>query len=386
MSHESSRFRSAPAASDDPRLNVEQFGIKRGLLVLREGKSFFHFDDVWAAPPRYLIPMSELSDKPDLVVRARGYQLAVRAVAASTNERTVVPVVVPPGGVFGHSAFVDVGDSPDTFRLGTLGFLSTFPLDWCLRQFVGSNVSLFYLKNAPIPRILPWTYLVHSAFRLSCNHGGYAPLWTEQLGDVWREPTPKHTWPVLASDDARWAVRAAIDAVVADAYGLDREQYEHVLSAFSHKSYPKAPDLCLAAFDELKAIGLDAFTKKHDPYWDNPLNESLPKPVIDLPIPVEQGQAQPSLGPLFDGLDPLPAAEPAAPKPAPRNRRATGNGAYEAILRLLDERGLIVSVDAQQATGLDAAGVRPHLARLVEEGRAVTEGQRRGTKYRRIDG
>ena len=37
---------------------------------------------------------------------------------------------------------------------------------------------------------------------------------------------------------------------------------------------PKAPELCLAMFDELKAIGLDAFTKKHDPYWDIPLNDT----------------------------------------------------------------------------------------------------------------
>ncbi|MDK9701107.1 MAG: hypothetical protein OEM52_13275, partial [bacterium] len=77
-----------------------------------------------------------------------------------------------------------------------------------------------------------------------------------------------------------------IDAVIAQAYGLSREQYEHVLSTFSHKSYPKAPTLCLAKFDELTAIGLDAFTKKYDPYWDIPLNENLPQPVIDLPIPI----------------------------------------------------------------------------------------------------
>jgi len=121
-----------------------------------------------------------------------------------------------------------------------------------------------------------------------------------ELGDAWREPTPKHTWPVLEGDDTRWAVRAAIDAVVADSYGLDRAQYEHVLSTFSHKSYPKAPELCRAAFDELKAIGLEAFTKKHDPYWDIPLNESLPKPVIDLPIPGEEKPSESSLGPLFD--------------------------------------------------------------------------------------
>ncbi|NLF15826.1 MAG: hypothetical protein GX595_01015 [Lentisphaerae bacterium] len=127
--------------------------------------------------------------------------------------------------------------------------------------------------------------LAHGGLRLTCNHAGYAPLWREQVGDAWREPgRAPFTWPVLEGDDARWAVRAAIDAVVADAYGLSREHYAHVLSTFSHKSYPKAPELCLAAFDELKALGLDAFTQKHDPYWDIPLNEALPKPVIDLPM------------------------------------------------------------------------------------------------------
>ncbi len=65
--------------------------------------------------------------------------------------------------------------------------------------------------------------------------------------------------------------------------------YEHVLSTFSHASYPKAPVLCLAKFDELKRLGLDAFTRKYDPYHDIPLNENLPEPVIDLPIPGDIG-------------------------------------------------------------------------------------------------
>ena len=132
--------------------------------------------------------------------------------------------------------------------------------------------------------------------RLPCNHAGYDPLWREQVGDTWRKPKPPFTWPVLVTDDERWQVRAAIDAVVADAYGLNREQYAHVLSTFSHKSYLQAPALCLAKFDELKRICVDAFTKKYDPYWDIPLNESLPKPVIELPTPAEQRG-------LFDGAD-----------------------------------------------------------------------------------
>jgi hypothetical protein len=81
---------------------------------------------------------------------------------------------------------------------------------------------------------------------------------------------------------ARWA---ALDAVVAQAYGLTRDQYARVLSTFSHATYKDAPRQCLAAFDELQSLGLEAFTKKHDPYWDVPLNENLHQPVIDLPIP-----------------------------------------------------------------------------------------------------
>lgn len=134
--------------------------------------------------------------------------------------------------------------------------------------------------------------LSHSALRLSCNHAGYAPLWREQLGDTWREATPPFTWPVLVGDDVRWAVRAVIDAVVAQAYGLDRGQYAHVLSTFSHKSYPQAPALCLARFDELTEIGLDAFTKRWDPYWDVLLNEALPEAVIELPVAAAGGDGQ----------------------------------------------------------------------------------------------
>ncbi|MBE7558419.1 hypothetical protein HS125_05545 [bacterium] len=137
--------------------------------------------------------------------------------------------------------------------------------------------------------------------RLSCNNVAYAHLWEEQLGEAWREARPPFTWPVLEGDDARWELRAAIDAVVADAYGLSREQYAHVLSTFSHKSYSKAPDLCLARFDELKAIGLDAFTRKYDPYWDIPLNENLPQPVIDLPD-LEDDNNTDAAHPLLRGI------------------------------------------------------------------------------------
>jgi hypothetical protein len=92
------------------------------------------------------------------------------------------------------------------------------------------------------------------------------------------------------------------DSLVAHAYGLTRDQYAHVLSTFSHSTYQDARRQCLAAFDELQQIGLEPFTQKHDPYWNLPLNENLPQPVIDLPIPAAApGEAlRARTGQLFD--------------------------------------------------------------------------------------
>jgi hypothetical protein len=89
---------------------------------------------------------------------------------------------------------------------------------------------------------------------------------------------------VLSGDAVRWAVRAAIDAAEAQAYGLTRDQYASSLSTFRHSSYKDAPRQYLVAFDEVQSTGIEACTKRHDPHWDVPLNENLPQPVIDLRI------------------------------------------------------------------------------------------------------
>ncbi|MCY2994682.1 MAG: N-6 DNA methylase [Planctomycetota bacterium] len=266
--------------------------IQRRLLLLHDDKTYDTYSDLtrkWR--PRYLVPLDNLGDKPSWVRSASFYRLSFRNITGATNYRTCIAHLLPPGHLFGHGASCDrTPENHATFvALGFLSVLASFAFDYCLRLKTLANLSLFIVDGCPFPAIeTRRPFLAHSALRLTCNHSGYAPLWHEQLGDAWREPgKPQFTWPVLAGDDERWDVRSAIDAVVADAYGLSRDQYAHVLSTFSHASYRKAPELCLAKFDELKQIGLDAFTRKYDPYHDIPLNENLPQPVIDLPIPGE---------------------------------------------------------------------------------------------------
>jgi hypothetical protein len=252
------------------------------------------------------------------------YRLALRSTCGSpkTNQRSVVSCVLQPGVVATHSMWVDQEPKRHSHAgaLALSGLLNAFVVDHAIRPRVTSNLGKELLRSLLVPtaaaRACRSGLLGHLVLRLECNSHAYAPLWHEQVGDAWREPKAAFNWPVLEDDDARWAVRAAIDAVVADAYGLSRSQYAHVLSTFSHKSYPKAPTLCLAAFDELKAIGLDAFTRRHDPYHDLPLNEDLPKPVIDIPIP-EAGVQQGRLA--FGGEELSAPASP--PRRPPRGRR-----------------------------------------------------------------
>lgn len=283
-------FREAPIGVNTRDPAVAAHLVQSAIVPLHEGKTFHQYDDQWGDPPRYVASLYGLRDRPRWLTLTRYYRLVYRAIAASTNERTAIACLLPPPCVNTRKAASDITAQLHSLHssLMMLGILNAFALDYALRAMVQTDVSLFIVKRLSVPIISSpsQVFLAHAALRLSCNHEGYAPLWKEQLGDeTWRESTPKHSWPVLAGDDARWDVRATIDAVVADAYGLSREQYQHVLGSFSHKSYPKAPEKCLAAFDDLKQVGLDAFVRKHDPYHDIPLNENLPKPVIELQIP-----------------------------------------------------------------------------------------------------
>lgn len=236
-------------------------------LPLHEGKTFHQYSDRWA-PPRYFLRSDSPSVRDHWRAAAGHYRLAFRAIASATNERTAIFCLLPPGHLLGNSA---PGERTPMRRdpraaLALLAVANSFCFDWALRGRASANVNLFILNRCPLPSLSPaeTRFLSHAALRLSCNHAGYAALWQSQLGSTEASPS----WPVLDTDLRRWEVRADIDALVAAAYGLSREEYSQVLGAFHHRTFAAAPQLCLDAFDQLFTVGKEAFLRERDPFWN----------------------------------------------------------------------------------------------------------------------
>ena len=279
-------------ADGDPRSPVVGGALlKRGYLPLHEGKTFHQFDDRWGSRPRYLVGRDRLGDGAPWLRAAQYYRLAFRGIASSTNERTGIFTVLPPGVLVGNSAPAEAEpwDRPDRAALLLCALCNTHCVDYLIRVRTSANLNLFIVRQTALPSLGGIeALLVHSALRLVCNHEGYSPLWRSQLRGAWREPpATEPSWPVLAGGPARQVVRAAVDAAVARAFGLTRSQYGHVLSTFSHSSWLDGPSVCLAAFDEWGRVGRRAFVRRHDPYADVSLAEGTASGFTDLdPGPV----------------------------------------------------------------------------------------------------
>jgi len=250
---------------------------RNACLMLHEGKTIQQYDDRWESGARYAVPVSSLKDKPAWREAARYFRLALRKISRSTDERTAIAAFTSPGYLFNDTAPVERAPHrrANAVALQLCAVINSFTFDWALRQKAAATINLFILEACPVCDLSAPAarFLAHGALLLSCNHAAYAPLWREQLGTA----SPA-SWPAIAPQPERWRLRAAIDAVVASAYGLTRADYEHVLGSFTHNHFAAAPAFCLAAFDDLTAQGLIGFCRAYDPYDDIALVVALASP------------------------------------------------------------------------------------------------------------
>jgi hypothetical protein len=204
--------------------------IERG-LPLYEGKMIHQFD-AYYAKPRYWI--EEVEGSQNILKSAtadwyKGYRVAFREIARSTDIRTCIAAVLPPKTFAGHTLWVGVTPN-NKILLYYISVVNSFCLDWITRFKVGTHVTLFVMKQLPIPRLNAgnpyFDAIVPRAAQLACTTPAFADLWQSVMGSGWDE---SHA---ITDSTQRQALRDDLDALVAHLYGLTRSEFAHILGNF----------------------------------------------------------------------------------------------------------------------------------------------------------
>jgi hypothetical protein len=222
MTNDSYLFRTEPAA---------------GRLPLYEGKMIHQFTHQWNdGALKYWVDEREgraalLGRRADRgqCLGYQDYRLAFRGVASSTNERTMIAALIPPA-FHGNSLPTVEIYSEDGARLISdelylCAVFNSFVFDYLLRLRVSANLNFFYIYQMPVPPTDGrYAALVERAARLTCTSPEFDRLARAiGIGD--------HRAGAQAAQE-RARLRAELDALVAQLYGLDEAEFAHVLAAF----------------------------------------------------------------------------------------------------------------------------------------------------------
>ena len=226
------------------------------LVPLYEGKLFHQFDNRWAtfdgaknskgepverdvtqaekADPGFAITPRYWVRKADVQARYvdrqgrrwwnEPWMLAFRDVSRSTDERTVVSMVLPSCYGAGHTAPLLYPKVPVDLAACLLGNLNSFMVDYVLRiKQSSAHVSLFYLWQLPV--LWPSQYkkadvdfIVPRVAVLTRN--------SEEINAIWLTDYPAYSFQELRD---RLKIRAELDAYYARLYGMTRCELEYVL-------------------------------------------------------------------------------------------------------------------------------------------------------------
>jgi hypothetical protein len=221
-------------------------------LPVYQGAMFYHFcpgfqafdsstfrKDNWATNgwdnirflPRFLASQEHFAARFHIADRIK---IALRDITSNTNERTLVCSVIPnfPTGHTTPAFRLTYHDLPRLLSLSAAA--SSLVIDYVSRASMsGSHMSYFVFAELPVPfktenkRVLEHVALLTA--RLTFTHRYFAPEWMS-LKHYYPELSVrewKHWWAVTEADRLR--LRVEIDALFADLYGLDPNDFDWIV-------------------------------------------------------------------------------------------------------------------------------------------------------------
>lgn len=154
-------------------------------------------------------------------------RIAFRDVARSTDTRTSIAALVPPGTVLVNSApYAFRYDGDARIEAYLLGVLSSIPLDWYARKFVELHMNLHIFNGLPIPEYRPDTALSSRVVAVSGRLAAVDARYQDWAADVGVEVGTAKEEPVKSD------LIAELDALVSLLYGLNEEQVRHIFATF----------------------------------------------------------------------------------------------------------------------------------------------------------
>ncbi len=222
-------------------------------LPLYEGKMVHQFEHRFAEPRYWLAPEAKAqllakhgaSAWPDTVFR-----IGWRDVSAATNERTLLCAALPLASGCGHTLpATQTSTLTSEQSVFLAGLWNSFSIDFLARMRVTNHLTFSILQHLPIPRCrrgqLHFDAIVLNATRLTCVAPEFAQLWNE-VAQHYPDTVPTPWRPEHAATDPRERaqLRAEIDALVADLYGLSQEDFAYILTTFPllDRDQPALPD------------------------------------------------------------------------------------------------------------------------------------------------
>jgi hypothetical protein len=198
-------------------------------LIVYEGKMIEQFNHK-LDKPQWHISMDKLKTTR---FYSRGdwkhYRFAIRRIARSNDNRTLITTVLPKNAVVVHSLFANVEQIvPPRTTLYLVALFNSYILDYAIRQQVSANVSQFFIHQLSVPnfseadaRLAP---IVERAARLICT--------TPEFDDLAREVGLRDSRDGTTDVFERGQLRAELDGLVAHLYGLTEAEFAHILSTF----------------------------------------------------------------------------------------------------------------------------------------------------------
>jgi len=234
---------------------------------------------------RMVIEGGAKSDAPTTQVRT--CKLVVRRIARNTDERTVIPAIVPDFPCGDKAAVLETESMRDSLALAAV--LSSMVVDFAARAMVaGTNLDWHHIQRLPLP---PRTdkraidFLALCALRLNCLHPIFSGAWAAM-----KDLVPGPWWGPFRSECEEFLLRSAVEAVVADLFGLNVQDFETVVAdcdhpveklvdpAFRSTLDPQGfwrVDRCMPPSERLTVQAMEAFTRLRQVGLDGFLSEAV---------------------------------------------------------------------------------------------------------------